>query len=66
MEAVAQNLAHRHQYVRRNAIMCLYNIFQTTGMELLEDFVEEIERICQTETDLSTKRNAFILLFHVD
>jgi coatomer subunit beta len=35
-------------------------------MELLEDFVEEIERICQTETDLSTKRNAFILLFHLD
>jgi coatomer subunit beta len=46
--------------------MCLYNIFQTTGIELLEDFVEEIERICMTDTDLSTKRNAFILLFHVD
>jgi coatomer subunit beta len=27
MEAVSQNLAHRHQYVRRNAIMCLYNIY---------------------------------------
>lgn len=46
--------------------MCLYNIFQTTGMELLEDFIDEIERICQTESDLSTKRNAFLLLFHVD
>jgi coatomer subunit beta len=27
MEAISQNLAHRHFYVRRNAIMCLYNIF---------------------------------------
>jgi len=27
MEAVSQNLNHHHFYVRRNAIMCLYNIF---------------------------------------
>lgn len=27
MEGVAQNLNHRHFYVRRNAVMCLYNIF---------------------------------------
>ena len=66
MEAVSQNLAHRHQYVRRNAMMCLYNIYQSTGIELIEDFIPEIEKICQNESDLSTKRNAFILLFHVD
>lgn len=46
--------------------MCLYNIFQTTGMELVEDFIGEIEKMCTTETDLSTKRNAFILLFNMD
>ena len=46
--------------------MCIYNIFQTTGMELIEDFVDEIEKMCTTETDLSTKRNSFILLFHMD
>ena len=46
--------------------MCLYNIYQTTGQELLEDFIDEIERIATTENDLSTKRNAFILLYHVD
>jgi coatomer subunit beta len=27
MEAVSQNLNHRHYYVRRNAIMCIYNVF---------------------------------------
>lgn len=66
MEAISQNLTHRHFYVRRNAVMCLYNIYQSTGMELIEDFVDEIEKMCTTETDLSTKRNAFILLFHMD
>jgi coatomer subunit beta len=66
MEAISQNLEHRHFYVRRNAIMSLYNIYQTTGIELLEDFIDAIEKLCINETDLSTKRNSFILLFHVD
>jgi coatomer subunit beta len=35
-------------------------------MELVEDFIDEIESLCTTESDLSTKRNAFILLFHLD
>jgi coatomer subunit beta len=65
MEAIGQNLTHRHFYVRRNAIMCIYNIFLNTGMELVEDFIDEIEKLCTTESDLSTKRNAFILLFHL-
>lgn len=46
--------------------MCIYNIFQSTGMELIEDYIEEIEKMCTNESDLSTKRNAFILLFNVD
>jgi len=46
--------------------MCIYNIFQNTGIELVEDFIDEIEKMCSTESDLSTKRNAFILLFHID
>lgn len=35
-------------------------------MELVEDFIDEIERICNNDSDLSTKRNAFILLFQMD
>jgi len=66
MEAVSQNLEHRHFYVRRNAVMCIYNIYLSTGMELVEDFIDEIEKICTNESDLSTRRNAFILLFHLD
>ena len=66
MEAVAQNLNHRHFYVRRNTIMCIYNVYQSTGMELVEDFIDEIEKLCINDSDLSTKRNAFILIFHLD
>lgn len=66
MESVSQNLTHRHFYVRRNAIMCIYNVYLNTGMELVEDFVDEIENLTLHETDISTKRNSFILLFHLD
>ena len=27
MSAISENLTHRHFYVRRNALMCVYNIF---------------------------------------
>lgn len=33
---------------------------------MVEDYVGDIEKICTTESDLSTKRNAFILLFNMD
>ena len=65
VQAVIENLGHRHFYVRRNAIMCLYSIFTNTGTELIEDCVDQIEQLLINETDLSTKRNAFFLLFHL-
>ena len=65
VNAVIENLTHRHFYVRRNAIMCLYAIFTNTGLELIEDCIDSIEALLLNETDLSTKRNAFFLLFHL-
>ncbi len=65
VNAVIENLLHRHFYVRRNAIMCLYAIFTNTGLELIEDCIDQIESLLLNETDLSTKRNAFFLLFHL-
>jgi coatomer subunit beta len=64
-QAVIENLDHRHFYVRRNAIMCLYSVYQNTGMDLIEDSIDKIESILINETDLSTRRNAFFLLFHL-
>ena len=65
VQAVIENLTHRHFYVRGNAIMCIYSIFSNTGTDLIEDCIDSIESILINETDLSTKRNAFFLLFHL-
>ena len=43
VQAVIENLGHRHFYVRRNAIMCIYSIFTNTGLELIEDCIDQIE-----------------------
>ena len=51
--------------MRRNAIMCIYSIFTNTGTDLIEDCIDQIDSLLINETDLSTKRNAFFLLFHL-
>lgn len=63
-EAITENLEHKHTYVRRNAIVALYNIFLNFQDDLIPDIDEYMEKILLNETDLSTKRNAFLLLFH--
>ena len=64
--AIVENLSHKHYYVRRNAVSCLYIIFLTFQTELIPDIDEHIEKLLQTENDLSTKRNAFLLLFNAN
>ena len=66
MQAIIENLTHRHFYVRRNAIMCLYAIYSHLGAELVEDATEAVDALLLNETDLTTKRNSFLLLFHLD
>lgn len=46
--------------------MCIYSIYTNTGMELIEDSIDSIESLLINETDLSAKRNAFFLLFHLN
>jgi coatomer subunit beta len=64
--AIVENLEHKHTYVRRNAIVALYNIFLNFGDDLIPDIDEYMQKILLNETDLSTKRNAFLLLFHAN
>ncbi|CAI2382718.1 unnamed protein product [Moneuplotes crassus] len=66
ISAVNENISHRHFYVRRNALMCLYSIYQHIGIELLENSSSEIYQQLLNENDISTKRNAFIILFCID
>jgi len=65
-EAVLRNLSHRHSYVRRNAVMCVFSIVKSFGVEVLPEAPEDIEQLLLVEGDLSTKRNAFLMLVNCD
>ncbi|CAE8738521.1 unnamed protein product [Polarella glacialis] len=65
-EAVLRNLSHRRAVVRRNAVMCVYSIVKSFGLEVLPEAPEDIEQLLLVEGDLSTKRNAFLMLMHCD
>jgi coatomer subunit beta len=66
VDAVITNLKHRNSYVRRNAIMCIFAIYQNFGLDTVENSIDDIENILINETDMSTKRNSFLLLFNLD
>mmetsp|Transcript_25804 Transcript_25804/g.71921 ORF Transcript_25804/g.71921 Transcript_25804/m.71921 type:complete len:1010 (-) Transcript_25804:131-3160(-) len=65
-EAILRNLSHRHSYVRRNAVMCVYSIVKSFGLEVMPDAPDDIEQLMLVEGDLSTKRNAFLMLLNCD
>ena len=46
--------------------MCLYSIYLKFGLPMISDIPSQIEGLIEGESDLTTKRNAFLLLFHTD
>lgn len=61
--SVLANLEHRHSYVRKNTVAAIDAIYKLPkGELLLQDAPEAIEKFLQQEQDLSSKRNAFIML----
>lgn len=52
--------------MRRNAIMCVFAVYKNFGLEIVENCIDEIENILITESDISTKRNAFMTLFNIE
>eukprot|EP00753_Platysulcus_tardus_P019700 PLAT7442.1.p1 GENE.PLAT7442.1~~PLAT7442.1.p1 ORF type:complete len:955 (-),score=589.89 PLAT7442.1:91-2955(-) len=58
-------LEHRQAYVRRNAVLTLYSIYQHSP-ELIPDAPAAVERFLATEYDVGARRNAFLMLFHCD
>lgn len=66
VSSIMESLNHKHTYVRRNAIIAIYQIFLNFGDDLINDIDAEMEKVLQNETDLSTKRNAFLLLYHTN
>lgn len=57
-------LEHRHSYVRRNAALAVYSIHKLFGDQLLPDGSELMEKFITSETDVSARRNAFLMLFN--
>lgn len=57
-------LEHRHSYVRRNAALAAYSIHKSFGEALLPDGPELMEKFINAETDMSARRNAFMMLFN--
>ena len=66
IESILKNLSHRHAYVRRNAVTCVYSIVKTFGPEVIPQASVEIEQLLLVEGDLSTKRIAFVMLLNCD
>ena len=62
---VRQCLAHRHAYVRKNAVFALYSIHQTS-QHLIPDAPELILAFLADEFDSVCKRNAFVCLAGLD
>ena len=57
-------LEHRHSYVRRNAALAVYSIHRSFGDQFMPDAPELMEKFISSETDMSARRNAFLMLFN--
>mmetsp|Transcript_6230 Transcript_6230/g.26099 ORF Transcript_6230/g.26099 Transcript_6230/m.26099 type:complete len:924 (+) Transcript_6230:252-3023(+) len=55
-------LEHRHSYVRKNAALALYHVHKHFGHALVPDGAEIMERFVSAETELGSRRNAFLML----
>jgi coatomer subunit beta len=65
--ALLECLKHRHSYVRKNAVLTVFEVFTSeTSKDLIPDAPQLIEDFLSEESNISAKRNAFLALFHCD
>jgi coatomer subunit beta len=57
-------LEHRHAYVRKNAALAMFHAHRMHGDSLLPDGPELMVSFLAGETDLASRRNAFLMLFN--
>jgi coatomer subunit beta len=65
MPAIRACLENRHAYVRRNAVLAIFTIYKNFD-QLIPDAPELVQGYLEGESDPSCKRNAFMMLMHVD
>lgn len=59
-------LEHKHQYVRKNAALAIFHMHRLFKDNLIPDGPELIQEFLLKETDISARRNAFLMLFNQD
>mmetsp|Transcript_29257 Transcript_29257/g.60944 ORF Transcript_29257/g.60944 Transcript_29257/m.60944 type:complete len:975 (+) Transcript_29257:154-3078(+) len=57
-------LSHRHQYVRKNAVLAVFHAHRLHGETLIPDGPELVDLFINAETDIGARRNAFLMLYH--
>ena len=62
--SIKASLEHRHSFVRRNAALTVYSVHRCFGEQLLPDGPELMEKFIAQESDVSSRRNAFLMLFN--
>ena len=64
---VFENLSHKHPYVKKNAIACILNLVKNFGVDILpEDINSQLKEIIEKDSDVSCRRNAYLVLSEVD
>lgn len=61
--AIKSCLTHRHAFVRRNAVLCCLHVYTISNTKIMPDAPDAIEKMIKNETDASTRKNCFLLLF---
>lgn len=59
-------LEHKHQYVRKNAALAIFHAHKLFGDDIIPDGPELVNALLLQETDISARRNAFLMLFNQD
>jgi coatomer subunit beta len=59
-------LSHKHPYVRKNAALAVFHAHKLFGDNIIPDGPELINEFLMSETDISARRNAFLMLFNQD
>eukprot|EP00003_Mantamonas_plastica_P009988 TRINITY_DN1936_c0_g1_i5.p1 TRINITY_DN1936_c0_g1~~TRINITY_DN1936_c0_g1_i5.p1 ORF type:complete len:283 (-),score=89.52 TRINITY_DN1936_c0_g1_i5:88-936(-) len=63
LPSILKNLEHRHTYPRRNAVLTLFSVYKNFP-SLIPDVPEIVFEYLSKETDQTSRRNAFLMLFH--
>uniref|UniRef100_A0A7S1UYW3 Coatomer subunit beta n=1 Tax=Grammatophora oceanica TaxID=210454 RepID=A0A7S1UYW3_9STRA len=64
MPSIKACLEHRHSYVRKNAALAIFHAHRLYGEALLPDAPEIMAAFLNNETDISARRNAFLMMLN--